>query len=99
MANAHESWPRTARDIMEEIAARIGAPLDPRTVIGPDDIEDAALGMTMREIAGYIAAQNGGNWTITDESYLYLVPLGMAARVLADENGVPILFGEAMLLV
>ena len=97
MANAN--WPRTAPDVMREIAGRIGAPLDPRTVIGADDIEDTALGMTMREVAGYIAAMNGGNWTITDDGYLYLVPLGMAARVLADENGVPILFGEAMLLV
>ena len=93
------SWPRTARDIMLEIADRIGAPLDPRTVLGADEIEDTALKMSMREVAGYIAAMNGGNWTITDDGYLYLVPLSMAARVLGDENGVPILFGEALLLV
>lgn len=93
------SWPRSAREVMREIAYRIGAPLDPRTVLGVDEIEDTALKMSMREVAGYIAAMNGGNWTITDDGYLYLVPLSMAARVLGDENGVPILFGEALLLV
>ena len=95
------NWPRTARDVMREIAYRIGAPLDPRTeaVLGTDEIEDTALKMSMREVAGYIAAMYGGNWTVTDEGYLYLVPLAMAARVLGDENGVPILFGEALLLV
>lgn len=93
------AWPRSARDVMSEISTRIGAPLDPRTSIGADGIEDSALGMTMREIAGYIAAMNGGNWTVTDDGYLYLAPLGMAAQILADENGVPLLFGEAALLV
>ena len=94
-------WPRSAREVMREIAYRIGTPLDPRTsaTLGLDDIEDSALKMSMREIAGYIAAMYGGNWTVTDDGYLYLVPLGMAARVLGDENGVPILFGEALLLV
>lgn len=96
-----QEWPRTARSVMEEIAARIGAPIDPRTVIPPDDIEDTALAMTMRQVAGYIAAINAGNWIITDEGYLYLVPIGMAAQVLADESGAVITFGagEAMLLV
>lgn len=94
-------YPRTALNVMEEIAGRIGTPLDPRTTIPgvlTGEIEDTALDMTMREVAGYIAAQNGGNWTITDAGYLYLVPLGVA-RALADENGMPLLFGEVIILV
>ncbi len=81
MANAN--WPRTARDVMEEIAGRIGAPLDPRTQLGGDEIEDTALEMTVREVAGYIAAINAGNWTITDEGKLYLVPI-VAAQSVAE---------------
>lgn len=92
-------WPRSARDVMQEISDRIGAPLDPRTQVGANDIEDTALGMSMRQVAGYIAAMEGGNWVITDDGYLYLAPLGMAAQVLADTDGVPLLFGEALLNV
>lgn len=77
------NWPRTARNVMEEIAGRIGTPLDPRTQLGGDEIEDTALEMTMREIAGYIAAINAGNWTITDEGKLYLVPI-VAAQLVAE---------------
>ena len=94
-----QDWPRSARSVISEIAERIGAPLDPRTVIGGDDIEDTALRMTMRQVAGYVAAMNGGNWIITDGGYLYLAPIGMAGQVLADTDGVPLLFGEALLSV
>lgn len=92
-------WPVSARAIMQEISDRIGAPLDPRTAVPDNDVDDTALDMTMRQVAGYIAAQMGGVWTITDDGCLYCVPLAMAARVLADENGVPLLFGEALLSV
>lgn len=92
-------WPVSAEAIMQEISDRIGAPLDPRTAIPPNNVDDNALSMTMRQVAGYIAAMMGGVWTITDEGYLYLVPIGMAAQVLADENGVPLLFGEELLSV
>lgn len=80
------SWPRTALNVMKEIAARIGTPLDPRTVatLSAEDVEDTALKMTMKEVAGYIAAMNAGNWTITDEGNLYLVPLGAAQQAEAD---------------
>lgn len=77
-------WPRTARSVMEEIAERIGAPLDPRTTLDADEIEDSALEMTMREVAEYVAAMNGGNWTITDAGTLRLVPLAAPAG-----NGAP----------
>ena len=94
-----ESWPRTANNVMREIADRIGAPLDPRTVVPANDVEEDALKMSMREIAASIAAMMGGVWTITDNGYLYCVPLARSARVLADENGVPLLFGEEALCV
>ena len=93
----NEGWPRLANNVMREIADRIGAPLDPRTSIPGYEIEDRALKMSMRDVARYIAAMCGGNWRITDEGFLYLVPIAMSARILADENGVPLLFGEALL--
>lgn len=93
------TWPNTADCVMNEISDRIGAPIDPRTVVGGHQIEATALRMSMRQVAGYIAAMEGGVWTITDEGYLYLVPIGMTAPVLADENGVPLLFGEDLLCV
>ena len=93
------SWPRPANRVMREIADRIGVALDPRTTIPPYEMEEKALKMSMRTVAKYIAAMCAGNWTITDEGRLYLVPLAMSVQVLADENGTPLLFGEALLRV
>lgn len=82
------AWPRTCRDVMDEIAQRIGVELDPRTELRPylvqypDTILEtdssgstSSTGMTMRTVAGYIASMHGGNWTITEAGKLYLVPL------------------------
>ncbi len=80
-------YPRIAREVMQEIADRCGVEIDPRNLqpspdaIPSNDIEDNALEMSMREVAGYIAAMMGGVWTITDEGKLYCVPLGDASRL------------------
>ncbi len=85
------TYPRTASNVMSEISGRIGVPLDARTigVIGFDDIEATALSMSMREVAGYIAAHYGGNWTVTDIGTLYLAPLAIptqASGVISADN-------------
>lgn len=66
----------------EEIAARIGVTLDPRTALNPAYIMGYPNDYTMREVLGYIGAAHGGNWIITPENRLRLVPL----RSIPDET-------------
>lgn len=68
------SWPRKCRVVVEDIAFRMGVELDERTVLQEYDVGYMPL-TSGREILGWIAAMHGGNWTITDEGKLRLVPL------------------------
>ena len=102
-------WPRAVDSIMEEIAERIGVELDSRTTLNPaytiplpldpSSGENDSIYLSMRTIAGYIAAMHGGNWTITDENRLLLVPLAADITLLSDEDDVAILFGDTLILV
>lgn len=71
------SWPKTMVAVVNEIAARIGVTLDTRTVLKTGDDYKVAYpkGLTMTQVLGYIGACNGGNWIITEENRLRLVPL------------------------
>lgn len=68
------SWPRKCRVVVEDIAYRMGVELDERTVLQDYDVGYMPL-TSGREILGWIAAMHGGNWIITDEGKLRLVPL------------------------
>lgn len=68
------TWPRTTRNVIEEICARIGVTLDERTNLKNYSIE-YPNDLTMREMLGHIAAAHGGNFIITHDETLYLVPL------------------------
>lgn len=68
------TWPRKARTVVEDIAYRMGVELDERTVLQEYDVGYMPL-TSGRETLGWIAAMHGGNWTITDEGKLRLVPL------------------------
>lgn len=70
-------WPKTMQTCVEEIAARIGIEIDPRTVIKTADPYQVPYPnkLTMMEVLGYIGACHGGNWIITPENKLRLVPL------------------------
>lgn len=72
-----DDWPKTMSDVVAEIAYRIGAPIDSRTRIctGTDYVVPWPEGLTMQQVLGYIGACHGGNWTITEEGSLLLVPL------------------------
>ena len=70
-------WPKSMRAVVGEIAAAIGVEVDPRTELEegeayqvpyPDDL-------TMFEVLGYIGACHAGNWVITEENKLRLVPV------------------------
>lgn len=66
-------WPRSDRTVVEDICRRLGVLLDERTVLGEYAV-GYEEGLTMRTILSHIAAANAGNWTVTDEGKLYLVP-------------------------
>lgn len=101
-----KNWPMPQADAVADIATRIGVEVDIRTVLStafpvayPID-ENGDL--TMREVLGYIAASNAGNWIITDEGKLLLIGYGdipEATNYLVDESGNAIMFGEVRLLV
>lgn len=94
-------WPKTMPTVMEEIAAMIGVELDERNVLQDYRVE-APAGYTMREVSGWIAAAHAGNWIITDEGKLRLVPLYstvLDVGYLVDENGDAITFGGVKILV
>lgn len=71
------NWPKPMSEVVSEVAYRIGVSLDSRTVIytGDDYMVPFPTGLTMLQVLGYIGACHGGNWIITEENKLRLVPL------------------------
>ena len=75
-------WPKTDAAVVSEICTRIGVELDTRTVLNkgyvvqiPAVSSDGKDSDTLREVLGWIGGMYGGNWCITDEGKLRLVPL------------------------
>lgn len=71
------NWPKTMKAVVEEIAYRIGVGIDPRTKIntGADYVVPYPADKSMVQVLGDIGACHGGNWIITEENLLRLVPL------------------------
>lgn len=86
-----------------EFARIIGVELDQRTVLNANyTIDYPANDYTIRNELCFIAAAHGGNWIITDENKLYLVPLLSApaeTNYLVEEYGGAITFGGVRILV
>ena len=78
------SWPRESSAVVEDIAARLGLTLDARTVLDASYMMDWPIDYTMRELLGFVAVANCGNWTVSDSGTLYLVPFYDAAADVAD---------------
>lgn len=76
-SDSSENWPKTMKAVVEEIAYRIGVGIDPRTKIntGADYVVPYPSGKSMIQVLGDIGACHGGNWIITEENLLRLVPL------------------------
>lgn len=86
-----------------EFARILGVELDSRTVLNANyTIDYPANDYTIRNELCFIAAAHGGNWIITDENKLYLVPLLSApaeTNYLVEEYGGAITFGGVRILV
>lgn len=79
MADRHNpmEWPISMSCAVSEIADIMGVDVDSRTVIhsGAGYAVEYPNDYSMREVLGFIAAAHAGNWTITPEGKLRLVPL------------------------
>lgn len=86
-----------------EFARILGVELDSRTVLNANyTIDYPANDYTIRAELCFIAAAHGGNWIITDENKLYLVPLLSApaeTNYLVEEYGGAITFGGVRIIV
>lgn len=75
--NDRIGWPKSMQNCVQEIAYRIGVEIDSRTVINTAEQYQVAYPTeyTMLQVLGYIGACHGGNWIITPDNKLRLVPL------------------------
>lgn len=80
--SATTEWPVSQKYAVEEIAALMGVTIDPRTVIneGEDYVVYLDTTLTQRQVLCYIAACHGGNFVITEDGALRLIPLVSAAQ-------------------
>lgn len=87
------NWPKPMKTVVNTIVSRMGVSLDSRTVIKSDSSVykcEYPEKLTLLEVLGHIGACQGGNWIITPENKLRLVPLtGSGSTV-----NVPVVLGE-----
>lgn len=83
------TWPRSAPAVVSDICARLGISLDIRSQINSSLMVTAPVNLTMRDVLRNIAAAHGGNFIITAENKLRLLPLEDLPDItlLGDENG------------
>ena len=97
-------FPMPMDDAVDIIAELMGITVDPRTNVSPAyTIDYPANDYTLRDVLKFIAVANGGNWTITRNDQLLLVPLVGSmppeTHYLIEENGFAITFGGDRILV
>lgn len=97
------TFPMTAPNAVAEIARIMQVQVDPRTQLDPSyTIDYPANDYTLRDELRFIAAAHAGNWVVTGEGKLLLVPLLSAPPetfYLVTEYGEPITFGGVKILV
>ena len=91
-------FPMPMDDAVDIIAELMGITVDPRTNVSHAyTIDYPANDYTLRDVLKFIAVANGGNWTITRNDQLLLVPLVGSmppeTHYLIEENGFAITFG------
>lgn len=97
-------FPMTMTYAVQVIADLMGVEIDPRTELNEAYTIDYPIGeQTLRETLGWIGAAHAGNWIITNEGKLLLVPLfdsvPVSDGVLVTEDGAAIALGGVRLLV
>lgn len=97
-------FPMSMVSAVNTIADIMSIEVDSRTTIDSSyTIDYPANDYTLRDVLGYIAAANSGNWIITASGQLLLVPLFSSTPVeisyLVDEYGNSITFGGVRIIV
>lgn len=97
-------FPMPMDDAVDIIAGLMGITVDPRTQVSHTyTIDYPANDYTLRDVLKFIAVANGGNWTITRNDQLLLVPLVGSmpdeTHYLIEEEGFAITFGGDRILV
>ena len=97
-------FPMPMDDAVDVIAGLMGIEVDTRTKVSSTyTIDYPANDYTLRDVLKYIAVANGGNWTITRNDQLLLVPLVGSmpdeTHYLIEEEGFAITFGGDRILV
>ena len=97
-------FPLKMTDAVTEIAALMGVSVDERTVVNDVyTIDYPANEYTLRDVLQFIGAANLGNWIITRQNKLLLVPLFGSVpeetNYLIDESGRTITIGGVRILV
>lgn len=96
-------FPMTMPDAVAEFCRIMDVTLDSRTALNANyTIDYPANDYTIRNELCFIAAAHGGNWIVTDEGKLYLVPILSAppeTNYLVEEYGDAITFGGDWILV
>lgn len=97
------TWPRSAPSVVSDICTRLGIPLDSRSQIDSALMVTAPVNLTMRDVLRNIAAAHGGNFIVTTENKLRLLPLEDLPdlTLLGDELGnyVGDEFGNRILII
>ena len=95
-------FPLSMPDAVAEFARIMGVEVDPRTSLNAAyTIDYPANDYTIRNELCYIAAAHGGNWIVTDEGKLLLIPLlsiPEETNYLVTEYGGAITFGGVRIL-
>lgn len=93
------NWPCADDDVADEIAALMGITVDSRTVLAGYDVPIPEQDWTMREVLGWIAASNGGNWIITPDNKLLLVKLEGITSLLGTDTSHALLIGDSLIVL
>lgn len=93
------SWPADEADVVDDIADLMGVTVDSRTVLAGYEVPIPQQDWTAREVLGWIAAANGGNWIITPNNELLLIKLEGITSLLGTDTSHAILMGDSLIVL